>query len=119
MWDITLDRELAKLIPEDSILRDEPMYKHTTFRAGGNAARFISVSDKEQLISLLGLLKASGAVYSARGSNDGGRAAYYVIGNGSNLLVSDKGYDGLIIEIGLKMSGCAVKGNAITAEAGS
>ena len=57
MWDITLDRELAKLIPEERLLRDEPMYKHTTFRAGGKAQRFISVEDTGQLTGLLDLLK--------------------------------------------------------------
>ncbi len=119
MWDITIDNELSKLIPEDSILRDEPMYKHTTFKTGGSADRFISVSDKEQLMGILDLLKSYGALYSAGGGDDEGRAAYYVIGNGSNLLVSDKGYDGLIIEIGSGMSECIAKGNAITAKAGT
>lgn len=104
MWDITLDRELAKLIPEERLLRDEPMYKHTTFRAGGKAQRFISVEDTGQLTGLLDLLKENNAEYSAMGNACEDRASYYVIGNGSNLLVSDEGYKGLVIELGNDMT---------------
>ena len=64
MWDNSLDSRLNKLIPEDRILRDEPMFLHTTFRAGGKATRFITVNAADELNSLLKMLDDAGASYS-------------------------------------------------------
>ncbi len=117
MWDNSLDSRLNKLIPEDRILRDEPMFLHTTFRAGGKAGRFITVNDTDELNSLLKMLGDAGASYSDNGTDAADKPTYYVIGNGSNLLVSDTGYDGLIIDTS-GMNDITVEGNTITAQAG-
>ena len=105
MWNITLDNKLDKLIPKDSILRDEPMYNHTTFRTGGPATRYLKVSSSDELISVLKLL------------SDEAFDDYYIIGNGSNLLISDKGFDGLIIDM-TGMNSVSIDREVITAEAG-
>ncbi|MBR5359687.1 MAG: UDP-N-acetylmuramate dehydrogenase [Lachnospiraceae bacterium] len=104
MWDKTLDSKLYKLIPEERILRDEPMYNHTTFRTGGPAARFLSAGNKDELISVLQLLRDV-------------NVDHMIIGNGSNILVSDLGYDGLVIDT-TGMTETDIDGDSINAEAG-
>ena len=71
----------------ENVLYDEPMKKHITFRVGGNADAFVSVSNEKEIIDIINLCKEA-------------NVDYYIIGNGSNLLVYDDGYRGLIIEIG-------------------
>lgn len=97
---------IKEIIPKENILTDEPMKLHTSFHIGGNARYFVLPSSVEEVVSLVGALKRSGA-------------KYMVIGNGSNLLVSDKGYDGTVICIGKNMSDVRIDGNVITAFAGT
>lgn len=66
---------------------DEPMSKHTTFRIGGNADAYVSVNNEEEIMEVVKLCKDEGV-------------RFYIIGNGSNLLVKDEGFRGVIIEIG-------------------
>ena len=87
------------------LMINEPMKKHTTFKIGGDADMYVSVESVEELSALIRLAKEKGVCYT-------------VIGNGSNLLVSDKGIRGLVIEIGQGLAGYEVKGNVIYAEAG-
>ena len=74
-------------VPEDRVLRGEPMSRHTSFRIGGPAAAFITVNDEEELSSVLSAVSEAGA-------------EHMIIGNGSNLLVSDEGYPGIMIKLG-------------------
>ncbi len=85
---------------------NEPMRYHTTFRTGGPAKYFYKVSSIEDLIKVLDEC------------NDK-KIKYTIIGNGSNLLVSDLGYDGAIIQIYDKFDKISVSGNIIKAEAGA
>lgn len=62
----------------------EPMARHTTFRAGGYAAWYSAPDTKQKLVKLIHFSETE-------------NIAYRVIGNGSNLLVADEGYDGLVI----------------------
>lgn len=117
MWDNSLDSLLSKLISEDRVLRDEPMFIHTTFRVGGKAKRFITVRETDEFAAVLGMLTEAGAVYSSDGTLSDERVSYYVIGNGSNLLVSDAGFDGLIIDTS-GMDRITCDGEVITAQAG-
>jgi UDP-N-acetylmuramate dehydrogenase len=98
--------ELRKIVGTEKVYENEPMSKHTTMKVGG-PARYMVTPDKEtdipELIKVAGLHNIP----------------YYVIGNGSNLLVSDEGYDGLIIYIGRNMSEISVEGNIIKADAGA
>ncbi|WP_026662177.1 UDP-N-acetylmuramate dehydrogenase [Butyrivibrio proteoclasticus] len=63
---------------------NEKMSRHTTFKTGGPASLFIRPDSLEQLKKVVALLKRA-------------EVPYFILGNGSNLLVSDKGYDGAII----------------------
>ncbi|MCR4850243.1 MAG: UDP-N-acetylmuramate dehydrogenase [Lachnospiraceae bacterium] len=97
---------ISSLVPTDDILTNEPMSAHTTFRVGGEASMLVRISSPDQLLKLIPYL------------NDIGEP-YYVIGNGSNILVGDKGYNGVILEIGSGMSDIRVEGNRIIAGAGA
>lgn len=97
---------LQSVLPEDAIYANEPMSKHTSFKLGGNARYFVTPYTPEQVSELIGKLKQA-------------QENYIVIGNGSNLLVSDKGFDGTVICIGKQMSEITVNGNEITAMAGA
>ena len=98
--------ELCKIVSEDQILKDEPMDKHTTFRAGGKADYLVMPSNEEQVRDLVLLLKKE-------------NVPYYVMGNGSNLLVRDQGFKGVIIQIARKMNQIRVEGETIYAQAGA
>ena len=98
--------EILNIIPEDRVCRDEPMNKHTSFRTGGPADCYIKIGSAEELSALLSLLIKSGQ-------------EYMVIGNGSNLLISDRGYRGVAIEILSGMSSVLVEGERIVADAGT
>lgn len=69
-----------------NIVSDEPLSKHTTFKIGGNAERFVTVNKRDELQILLKFLKEN-------------RLPYFVIGKGSNILCSDEGYKGIIIKL--------------------
>ena len=81
------DRLCAAAGGAGQVKKDEPMKKHTTFRVGGPARYFVSPSGEEALARVLSLCHAEGI-------------PYYILGNGSNLLVSDQGYDGVMILMG-------------------
>lgn len=97
---------LKEFIDEKNILPDEPMAKHTTFRTGGKADALIRVSDAEQLKKLISALNKV-------------EYPFYVVGNGSNILVGDKGYAGVIINIGQDFDSITIDGNLVTAMAGA
>ena len=97
--------EIMDIVGEDACLEKESMKKHTTFRIGGEADLFVSPGSEEELVRVLALLRQR-------------EIPYEVIGNGSNLLVSDEGYRGVIVQIGKNLSGVWVVGDAIEAQAG-
>ena len=97
---------ISTYVPEEDILTEEPMSRHTTFRVGGEAQCFVRISDKEQLKKLIPYLRQV-------------EVPYFILGNGSNLLVSDKGYEGVILQIGNKMNTITVEGTHIRAQAGA
>ena len=83
---------------------NEPMMKHTSFRAGGEAKWFAVPETVEELKAVLAACKKADV-------------PWYVIGNGSNLLVSDKGFPGVIISTG-KFDRLEVNGTEINVGAG-
>ena len=97
---------ISTYVPEEDILTEEPMSRHTTFRVGGEDQCFVRISDKEQLKKLIPYLRQI-------------EVPYFILGNGSNLLVSDKGYEGVILQIGNKMNTITVEGTHIRAQAGA
>ncbi len=97
---------IERILPAGQIFRQEPMKLHTTFRVGGNAALFLEIRSAEQLRELIACFHESGV-------------KYFVVGNGSNLLVSDEGYDGVILHIAGGMKELRAEGRIITAQAGA
>lgn len=83
---------------------NEPMKRHTSFRAGGNAEWFCIPETAEELKAVLAACKKADM-------------PWYVVGNGSNLLVSDEGFSGVIISTG-KFDRLDVDGETVTAGAG-
>ena len=106
MIEKTVVEEIKKMLPSDIIYENEPMKKHTTFFAGGEAKLYICIEEISQLQQLMLYLTEN-------------NIPYFIIGNGSNLLVSDNGFNGVIIEIGNAFSGVSVENNRIRAKAGT
>ena len=98
--------KLNNVIAKDSILTDEPMSRHTTFRVGGPADFFVTPKAKEEVRDVIRICKEAGM-------------PYYIIGNGSNLLVSDAGYRGVIVQIYKEMTEVKVEGDLVKAQAGA
>ena len=99
-------KKLESILTEEQVKIEEPMKNHTTFRVGGPAAYFVMPRTAEEVAKVTELCAQE-------------NVPYYIVGNGSNLLVSDKGYDGVIIQIYKQMSQVEVKGREIYAQAGA
>lgn len=99
-----LVQQLKNITDPARVLTDERMSEHTTFKVGGCADVFVTAKSIKEATDIVSLLL----------SND---AEYTVIGNGSNLLVSDRGYRGCIVCMG--MDDITTDGNTITAGAGA
>jgi len=97
---------IYSFIPKDNVLLDEPMSKHTTFRVGGEARYFIQIETGQQIAKLVKYLKQVDR-------------NFLIVGNGSNLLICDNGYDGVVLQLGETFSDVTVSGNEITASAGA
>ena len=99
------DRIIAA-IGEDKVHCNEEMSRHTTFRLGGPADCLVQPEDADELREILKICAEE-------------NVPYFVLGNGSNLLVADSGYRGLIIQLFRNMAGIEVSGDIITAQTGS
>lgn len=97
---------LIQIINEERVLTEEPLHQHTTFRVGGPADYFVMPNKIEEVKAVVDLCQHA-------------NMPYYVLGNGSNLLVSDKGYRGVIIQIYKEMNKIEVVGDCIKAQAGA
>ncbi|NLG81187.1 MAG: UDP-N-acetylmuramate dehydrogenase [Bacilli bacterium] len=84
---------------------DEPLSKHTTFRVGGKAKILVIPDEKQKLIELISFLKDE-------------KIPFRIFGNGSNILPSDKDYDGVIIKPQLALNNMEVNGDTVTVDAG-
>jgi UDP-N-acetylenolpyruvoylglucosamine reductase len=99
------EHKLKQCVDEDGIKKDEPMSRHTSFKVGGLADYFITPKNKEELSKLVKICNKEGLKYC-------------ILGNGSNLLVSDKGYRGIIIHLGSHFSNVDIKDDIIIAGSG-
>ena len=97
-------KEIASFIEAEDIKIDEMMNKHTSFRVGGPAKVFLTVHSEEKLRNILLALKRH-------------ELPYFVLGNGSNLLVSDEGYDGVMVYLGEEFSEVEITGTQMRAKA--
>lgn len=99
------ETKLFHTIDKEKIYVNEKMEKHTTFRIGGPADYFVMPSDVTDVKAVIELCEQE-------------KVPYYVVGNGSNLLVGDKGFRGVIIQIAGNMNQLQADGEVITAQAG-
>lgn len=100
-----INQKLKAILSERNIVRNEPLAKHTTFKIGGPAEYFVTPENKDQLKLVIQVCKES-------------NIPYYIIGKGSNLLVGDKGYKGVIIQIYKNFKNIEFDNNIVTAGAG-
>lgn len=100
-----LVKKLTSILGEKNFLFNEPMSKHTSFKIGGPADIMVLPDTSAQLAEIV------------RGCLDTG-TPYMVMGNGTNLLVSDKGIRGVVIKIYDNMNKCTVRGEFLEIEAG-
>lgn len=98
--------KLQTLLGKDRVLVKEPMSSHTTFRIGGPADYFVMPSDTEELTGILKICKEE-------------KQPYFILGNGSNLLVGDKGYRGVVIQLYRNFDRITIEGPFVTAQAGA
>ncbi len=97
---------LCGCVGGENVRRQEPMSLHTTFRIGGPADLFVTPGGIQAVADSIRICKET-------------QTPYAVIGNGSNLLVSDTGYRGVIIQIGRNLNQVSVNGEEIRAQAGA
>ena len=97
---------LKDIVSEENIYIDEPMSRHTTFRTGGPASLFISPGNQEELERCADLVRKLGL-------------PSFILGNGSNLLVSDYGFEGVVISLERLDNISLVGDTQILAEAGA
>lgn len=98
--------KLQKLLGEAKVLVQEPMASHTTFRIGGPADYFVMPETVEELAAVLKLCKEE-------------QMPYFILGNGSNLLVGDKGFRGVVIQLYKNFDGIQIDETKVTAKAGA
>ena len=105
-----MNQEIKKifcdLLGEDRVFTDEPMKQHTTFKIGGPADYFLVPESGEEAGEIIKICKQTDI-------------PYFILGNGSNLLVGDGGYRGAVIQIYRNMSAVTTEGTIITAQAGA
>ena len=90
-WYECLDEKIRDYLPDMTVERDVPMSRHTSFRIGGPARRMAFPESREQLVILLGLAEECGV-------------QPFLLGRGTNLLVSDRGLDTLVIKTAERMT---------------
>lgn len=90
----------------DRVLLEEPMKLHTTFRIGGPAEIFVMPEGLEEVQRILEICRTEDL-------------PYFILGNGSNLLVSDRGYRGVVIQLDRNFGEVKVEGTEIRASAGA
>ena len=96
---------ISQIVPKENILEKELMSRHTTFKVGGPCSVLVKISETEQLKKLLPYLVSN-------------NIPYFFLGNGSNLLVSDKGYEGVVITYDTSLSDdVTVEGDKVVASA--
>lgn len=99
-------QELCTAAGKENVLLKEPMSRHTTFRIGGPADYFVVPDTVEQLSQLVKICIKE-------------EVPYFILGNGSNLLVSDEGYRGVVLQLYRNMCDICVKGSQVHAQAGA
>lgn len=98
--------KLSKIVRKEQILEEEPMKKHTTFRIGGPAEYLILPQTTEEIADVIKLCRQE-------------EIPWYIVGNGSNLLVADEGVCGVVIQLLRNFNQIQVEGCQIRMQAGA
>ncbi|MCD8083554.1 MAG: UDP-N-acetylmuramate dehydrogenase [Clostridiales bacterium] len=101
-----LDEKLFRILRPEQIRLHEPMSRHTTFRTGGPADWFVEPEQWSELADVLAVCREE-------------HVPYYILGNGSNLLVGDRGYRGVMVALGAPLAAMTADGRRIRAGAGA
>ncbi len=99
-------QQIENIVPAERLHFEEPMRLHTTFRVGGEAECLISVAEEKELLALVPYLMQI-------------EEPFFILGNGSNLLVGDKGYRGIVLQLAGAMDDVTIEGEKIRAQAGA
>ncbi|WP_432665905.1 UDP-N-acetylmuramate dehydrogenase [Wukongibacter baidiensis] len=97
--------DIANNINPKNVLKNEMMKNHTSFKIGGPADLLIMPESIEEIAFTIGYCKEN-------------NIKYHIIGNGSNLLISDKGIRGVVIKVADNFKDVVVEGNIVKAQAG-
>lgn len=102
----SIENMFCMTLGSDNVRLHEPMKKHTTFRIGGPADYYLCPHSTEELQKILQICREN-------------KLEFFILGNGSNLLVSDKGYRGVVIQLWKNFSDIETEDNTITIKAGA
>lgn len=97
--------QLRQIVGEDNVALDEPMSKHTTFEIGGPADLFVVPETTEEVRDVVAACRQA-------------KVPYFILGNGSDLLVSDDGYRGVIVCLADGFTNVSIDGSEMTCQAG-
>lgn len=97
--------KFSELFSKEQLLFDEPMKNHTSFKVGGNADLLFLPKDLDEISKCINILKEN-------------NVPYFVMGNGSNLLVKDNGFKGVIIKLSKYLSSISFNDTTVTAQCG-
>lgn len=103
---VNLKQRFQEILKDHQVLKAEPMSRHTTFRIGGPADLFLVPECAQEIEKIISVCKEE-------------KVPYFILGNGSNLLVSDKGYPGVVVQLYRGFGQITVEGNEIHAQAGA
>lgn len=101
-----IENKFCSCIGSDNVRQNEPMKSHTTFRIGGPADYYLCPHSTKELQEVLAICREE-------------QVPFFILGNGSNLLVSDKGYRGTVVQLWKNYSDIKTEGICITAKAGA
>lgn len=102
---IEIYNKLTKLLSKNRVLVDEPMRNHISFKVGGPADIIAIPQSIEEIQHTVKFCKNN-------------NIPYFIMGNGSNLIVRDKGMRGVVVKIGDEFKNVIIKGNTVIAQAG-
>lgn len=102
----SIENMFCMTLGSDNVRLHEPMKKHTTFRIGGPADYYLCPHSTEELQKILQICREN-------------KLEFFILGNGSNLLVSDKGYRGVVIQLWKNFSDIETEDNTITVKTGA
>lgn len=96
-------KQLLEGINKENIILNEPMSKHTSFKTGGNAKFFVKAYSVNEIKDVLKVVKEN-------------KIPLFILGNGTNLLVKDEGFDGIVLQI--KLNDINIVDNIVTVDSG-